>query len=446
VSGLVRVTVTSSNRRVDLALSGGVPVVELVPELARCVGLLDMATAHAGYRVVTRDGRVLCNDLGLTAQGVGHGDMIAIGVTPADEPPTAHDDLAEALTDVLARGVEPWGPGWRRPTTLWSAVVLLLLGAGALATQHATGSAASAASVAAVLSVVLVVSAIFLSRARHETVAAVTLGNLACVYSAAAGLSWGWRTTMSGTPATLAGVGVLGIGIVGALGMAKSRLLLMPAVVAGAVCLATGLLMQSTPLDPALPMTMLLALVLISSSGFPTLALSASGAGRHASSGTSICDHDPLRIDMARLAEDARLAREILSAASATVGLLLVLLAPVAVSCGPVGAAVPSLGCAVVILRTRRYRSALDVLLGVLSGVLGLVSTVLSLLWLHREWQFLAAIVVAAAGVVLLGQTLWPRTDVRRHGRAGDRIEAAAVVWLLPALLMTALSDGRIWR
>ena len=42
-SGLVRVTVTSGTRRVDLVLPGAVPVAELVPELARSVGLLDAA-------------------------------------------------------------------------------------------------------------------------------------------------------------------------------------------------------------------------------------------------------------------------------------------------------------------------------------------------------------------------------------------------------------------
>ena len=448
-SGLVRVTVTSGARRVDLALSGDVPVVELVPELARRVGLLDVVTAYAGYRAVTRDGRVLRHDLGLTAQGVGHGDTIVIAVNAADPSPSVHDDPAEALADVVGRGVEPWGPDWSRPMTFWSGVAMLLLGGAALVTRHATDTASSAATVAAVLSIVLVVSAILFSRARHETLAAVTVGNVACVYAAAAGLCWGWRTSISGTPVTLAGIGVLGIGIVGALGMARSRLLLMPAVVAGAVCAGTGLLMASTTLDPALPLTTVLALVLISSAGFPTLALSASGAGRHASSGTSILEGGSAAIDLVRLAEDARLAREILIAASATVGLLLVLLAPVAVSCGPAGAAVPVLGCAVVILRTRRYRSALDVLLGVLSGVLGLVSTLVSLLWLHRESGFLAAIAVAAVGVVLLGRSLRPHADVRRHGLAGDRIEAAVVVALLPALMMSAVSAmslGRIWR
>ncbi|MDE0778983.1 MAG: EsaB/YukD family protein, partial [Nocardioides sp.] len=61
-SGLVRVTVASGSRRVDLVLPGAIPVAELVPELARSVGLLDSATVYAGYRLVTSDGRRLEGD------------------------------------------------------------------------------------------------------------------------------------------------------------------------------------------------------------------------------------------------------------------------------------------------------------------------------------------------------------------------------------------------
>ena len=69
-SGLVRVSVSSGTRRVDLVLPGSVPVAELVPELARSVGLLDAATVYGGYRVVTADGRELVPETGLITQGV----------------------------------------------------------------------------------------------------------------------------------------------------------------------------------------------------------------------------------------------------------------------------------------------------------------------------------------------------------------------------------------
>jgi hypothetical protein len=65
-SGLVRVTVASGARRVDLVLPGSVPVAELVPELARSVGVLDAVTVYGGYRLVTQDGRELAGDAGLT--------------------------------------------------------------------------------------------------------------------------------------------------------------------------------------------------------------------------------------------------------------------------------------------------------------------------------------------------------------------------------------------
>jgi hypothetical protein len=47
-SGLVRVTIASGSRRVDLVLPGSIPVAELVPELARSVGLLDASTVYGG--------------------------------------------------------------------------------------------------------------------------------------------------------------------------------------------------------------------------------------------------------------------------------------------------------------------------------------------------------------------------------------------------------------
>src|SRR4029078_7124580 len=58
-SGLVRVTIASGSRRVDVVLPGSIPVAALVPELARSVGLLDASTVYGGYRLVTQEGRIL---------------------------------------------------------------------------------------------------------------------------------------------------------------------------------------------------------------------------------------------------------------------------------------------------------------------------------------------------------------------------------------------------
>src|SRR5215207_9868360 len=88
-SGLVRVTVTSCTRRVDLVVPGAVPVAELVPELARSVGMLDAATVHDGYRLVTVEGRELSSDAGLTVQGVDDGGFLTLTSGPVPAPPPA---------------------------------------------------------------------------------------------------------------------------------------------------------------------------------------------------------------------------------------------------------------------------------------------------------------------------------------------------------------------
>ena len=81
---------------------------------------------------------------------------------------------------------------------------------------------------------------------------------------------------------------------------------------------------------------------------------------------------EPRAVDPARVGADARIAHEILVAVTATVGLLLVLVAPLAVSLGVTGAVLAVLCCLVVMLRTRQYRTGTEVLVGLVSGILGL--------------------------------------------------------------------------
>jgi hypothetical protein len=437
-SGLVRVTVTSGARRVDLALPGAVCVADLVPELARRVGMLDVATAYAGYRAVARGGRVLRADLGLTDQDIEHGELITIVAGADDEPPRLVDDVVEAMAGVVERDVDHWHARGLRRAALCSAALLLVVGAAGLLTRHGTASAVTASSATAAA---LIVGAVVSSRAHGATGEALVMANLACIHAAVAGLCWAWREVMSGAAVELAGVGLLAAAVVATVGVARRRLLLLPAVVVGAVCVFTGLLMRTTTVEPAHVLTVLLALVVVASGGFPGLALSAAGGGRHVLGAAAIGQAEPRRIDLDRLASDARLAREILVAASATAGILLVGLTPVAVSGGLAGGAVPLLGSAVVMLRSRRYRRALDVLLGIVPGVLALASTVVSVLWLYGALRFPAAMLVSLGGLVLIGQRLWPSHAAARRDWLAGRLEAAALVALPPVVVLVLLLE-----
>ena len=105
---LVRVTVGASGRSVDLGAPGGVPVAELVPGLARTLGLLDAGTVHGGFRLVRSDGVVLDSDRSLQAQSVADGAVLTLESGAAADDMRVYDDVVEAVADAVEGEYAPW--------------------------------------------------------------------------------------------------------------------------------------------------------------------------------------------------------------------------------------------------------------------------------------------------------------------------------------------------
>ena len=430
-SALLHVTVASGSRRVDLALPGVVPLAELVPDLARSVGLLDAATVAGGYRVVTPGGRELSGDSGLVVQGIEDGGLLTLAAGVDDPAPRVYDDVVEAMSDVVLHDFRAWDASAARRTAQAAAGLLLGGGAVTLAVQRGSSLAAGSAAVAAIA---LLVGAVVLSRLRDET--AVAVAWMGAVYAAVAGLMLVTDGSFFGLPVACAGAGALVAGLVALVGLGEGRTLVIPPVVVGAIFLATGLVMNAAAFDPAVVLTTALVLVVLAGSVFPWLALGATGTTVDQLYSVADITADPEEIDPVRVGADARVAHEILVAVSATVGLLLVLIAPLAVSLGLSGTLLAVLACLVVMLRTRQYRTGSEVLVGLVSGIVGLGSVAVSLLWLHPDWRPTAAVALAATGAVLLLVTLLPSTPSVRRGRFGDIAETAALVALLPLLVL----------
>jgi hypothetical protein len=194
--------------------------------------------------------------------------------------------------------------------------------------------------------------------------------------------------------------------------------------------------MRSSDGDPAIVLTTTLVLVVLAGSVFPWLALGATGTTVEQLYSTADITADPADVDPRRVGADARVAHEILIAISATVGLLLVLIAPLAVDLGLSGTLLALVASLVVMLRTRQYRTGTEVLVGLVSGILGLVSVAVSILWMHPDWRPTAAVALAATGAVLLAVTLLPSTPSVRRGRFGDIAESVALLALLPLLVV----------
>ena len=132
---------------------------------------------------------------------------------------------------------------------------------------------------------------------------------------------------------------------------------------------------------------------------------------------------------------DARMGHEILLAVTTTVGLLIVLVAPLAVGLGVAGALVVVCACAVLMLRTRQYRVGSEVAAGLVCGVAGLAAVSVSILVEQPTWHVTLALMLAGAGAVLLVFTLVPMAPSVRRGRLGDISELVALVAMLPLLV-----------
>ncbi len=444
-SGLVRVTIASGSRRVDLVLPGSIPVAELVPELARSVGLLDASTVYGGYRLVTQEGRSLVNNAGLTIQGIEDGGLLTVTAGVDDKAPRVYDDVVEAMADVVENELKPWEPAAGRRTALGAGSILLGLGALALLLQ---GESLLGGVAAAVIAGLLVVGGIVLARAQEEPEAGVAVSLLAALYAGVAGLllapgdlpDWSWPLDDSffTDPLLFAGLGVLAIGLVAVVGLQDGRPLVIPAIVVGAVVVASSVVIRVFDLEPGSVFTVLLTLVVLAGSIFPWLALGVTGTNVDQLYSLHDITADPEEIDPDEVAGDARVGHEILLAVSATVGSLLVLFAPFAVGRGVYGTVLAAVCCLAVMFRTRQYRTGSEVLAGLASGILGLVSVAVSMLLIHDGWRAGAAIGLAAVGALLLALTLVPASASVRRGRMGDVVETMTLLALLPLMVLAA--------
>ncbi|MGA8256443.1 MAG: type VII secretion integral membrane protein EccD, partial [Nocardioides sp.] len=275
-------------------------------------------------------------------------------------------------------------------------------------------------------------------RAQFETEAAVTVAWTAGGYAAAAGLMLAPDDEPFGLTLACAGGGLALVGVVCLIGLGAGRTLLIPAAVAGTILGVAGVLVHTTAVDAEVLLTVVATFVVLVGSVFPWLALGATGTTVDQLYTPADITADPDDIDLRRVSTDAHLAHEILIAISATVGLLLVLVAPLAVSLGLAGTLLACVACLVVMLRTRQYRTGSEVLVGLVSGILGLVAVAISVLVTWEEWRPTLAVVLAVAGAVVLAATLLPSAPSVRRGRFGDVLETVVLISLLPLLVVAS--------
>lgn len=185
--GLARVTISSPQRRVDVALPEQVPLAQLLPEVLRHAGegLADQGERHGGWVLRRGDGVALATAQGLHPQGVRDGEVLHL--VPAGEqwPELEYDDVVEAIAEGARRRGGIWTPAAGATAALAAAAVPLGLGLSALLASRAEGGVPGMIGLG--VAVLLALAATVASRAYADSRAAVALGGYSLPYALAGG-------------------------------------------------------------------------------------------------------------------------------------------------------------------------------------------------------------------------------------------------------------------
>ena len=432
-ASLVRVSVSSGTRRADLGVPGGIPVVELVPELARELGVLDPGNASHGFRLVVRGGVLLDPDRSFAAQGVTDGTVLSLETVDVTTD-KVYDDVVEAVADVVETQFAPWTATHSAGTALGAATVLLLCTAWALFT--ARGSGALVAAVAGCVALLLVATAAVL-HARTRSVGAVALASTALVHAAVAGSAVAPSAALWGEGLVPVGGAVTVTGALAALALGRYRLALAAGAVLGVAMVVIGAVPMVADVPVATVATVVFVVAVVLGNVLPWVGISSSRLSTHAPRTEAEIALDGPEVDRGQVRAQVARGHDVMVAVALASGGIALLTTPQIVATGLWGALLVVAGNVATLLRTRHSRTRTAVLLAMASGILGLAVAAVAAAQVHPGWRpALAVVLGAGAAVVVSLAVLAPRTRVGL-GRVADTLDGVVLVALLPLAAAT---------
>ena len=434
-NALVRVSVLSESRRLDVAIASAIPLVEVIPGFARSLGVLDPTLVHAGYALRRADGTTLDASLSAMAQGVRDGDVLTLarGIHLAE--PRVYDDVTEAVIDAAAENHQPWTPRDNTRTALAVSLTFLTLCAVLLASAGRDfGWGAIIAASGAVL--LLAASAVLGRVGQPESgtafgLAAAAFAGLAGFLSIDSGSRWGWPVAAGG----------LAIFVAGAIALAlapQRREIHLASVVLGVMVGTPALITGLAPgaVIPAYVVVVAVAGAL--GNLLPWLALSSTRIRVISAQSDQEVFADPGPIDAAQVKARAEMGARILTSLRLAVGAAILVATPVVASDSRAGAALTALAFVGMMFQSRQAyaRSAVAVLMAL--GALGLAVTGLTVSASQPQLRSgLLLVLLVTTGALVVITLLTPRARLRL-ARMADAVEVFVLAALLPLGVIAA--------
>lgn len=414
-------------------MPGGIPVVEIVPELARELGVLDADRATHGYRLVAGGGTVVDPDRSLAAQGIADGTMLSLEVV---DPSTdkVYDDVVEAVADVVETQFAPWTARHSAGTAVGASVVFFLCAAWALFT--ARGDGVLVVAVAGAVAVLLAGAAAVLA-SREQPGGALALALTALAFAATAGSAVAPSDDLWGPGLTWVGLGVAVVGLFGALAVPQHRLVLAAGTVVGLAATALGVCAGVLGLDITAACAVAFGLAVVVGNVLPWLGISSSRLTTNPPRTDAEIAGDVPEVDRGRVRTQVARGHEVMVATALATGGVALLTTPQLAASGVRGTLLVTAGCAATLLRTRHFRTRTTVVLAMATGIVGVALAAVVAAVTHPDWRPTLAVLLGAVGAVVVAlAVLAPRTRVRL-GRVADALDGVALVSLVPLVAAT---------
>lgn len=430
---LIRLSVQSEGRRLDIGIPAQVPLIEFLPGFARSLGVLDPTMTYAGYALQRADGTVLDVSLGVAAQGVDDGEVLTLARGGLVAQPRVYDDIVEAVIDATGRQYRPWTARDNARTAL--TVSLTLLGVCAVLLVAAGPSVFGALVAGGGAVTLLVVAAVVARLGQLEAgqglgVAAAAFAGLAGYLAVPASFElWGWPLAAAGGGAFVAA------GVALALMPDRAEVQLAP-LTAGGVIAVTATLAAFFP--AASVYALMVGVVATLAGTLPWLALSTTRIRVISPQSDAEMFADPVPIDADDVARRMAQGKRILIALRLALGLVVLAATPLVAAHDTVGAALCTLAFAGMMFPSRQIYARSGVLAVMAVGTIGLAASGLTVSLTQPDLRVVLLVVLASATVCVVTVTLLsPRTRMRML-RTADALELLVLASLLPLAVVAS--------
>ena len=443
ITGLVRVTVVTPQRRIDLALPEQVSVAEVLPGLLARAGehLADQGVPDGGWVLRRSDGTELTLGRTLGAHRIRDGELLHLVSRRTEWPELEYDDLVDAVATGSGRSGTLWTHWHTRAAGLGFGAVAG--GLGLIGVWRSGPPWPGVALWSLLFAAVLVLAGVLLSRALGDAAAGAVAGVLAMPYGFAGGtlLLAGNRPIGDlGSAQLLTGSAVLMlIGIAGLVGIVDRAGWFAAAIFTGLLGLIAAWLSTTDALDATDVAAMVAGAVLLLIPGLPPMALR---LGRVPTPTLPRTTADLVRDDpqpprpavYAAVLRAAALLAGMLAACCLVIGVASIVLARAGTRSSAVLVGLVIVG---LLLRARSYPITRQRLMLLSSAAAGAGTLAIDRLMLDGDTPFLIAIPVllaAATLVVLCGLRYSTRVPSPYIGRYAELLEVAVVLAVVPVV------------